>query len=387
MRNHNHNRPDPRRWRHALVTILVIGAAAVVFACDRSEGESVDQKRSMDVAVTAATADRKTVPVQLSAIGTVEAYATVSIKSRVSGELVGVHFKEGQEVQKGDLLFTIDPRPYEVALQEAQAQLLKDKALADKAALDAKRYAELAGKNLVSKDKYEQFRTNAAALNATLEADKASIENVRLQLSFCSIHAPFTGRTGSLMVDEGSQVKANDDHGLVDLVEITPIYVNFSVSQQNLAPIRRFMAAGPLKVIARIPGDREHPEEGLLTFVDNRISSDTGTILLKGTFANTDRLLWPGQFVDVLLNLTQRPEAIVVPSQAIQTGQNGTYVFVIKPDLTVESRSVVVGMTLGEESVIDSGLAAGEQVVTDGQLRLVPGSRVQIRPSDSKSSS
>jgi multidrug efflux system membrane fusion protein len=387
MRNHNHNRPDPRRWRHALVTTLVIGAAAVVFACDRSEGESVDQKRSMDVAVTAATADRKTVPVQLSAIGTVEAYATVSIKSRVSGELVGVHFKEGQEVQKGDLLFTIDPRPYEVALQEAQAQLLKDKALADKAALDAKRYAELAGKNLVSKDKYEQFRTNAAALNATLEADKASIENVRLQLSFCSIHAPFTGRTGSLMVDEGSQVKANDDHGLVDLVEITPIYVNFSVSQQNLAPIRRFMAAGPLKVIARIPGDREHPEEGLLTFVDNRISSDTGTILLKGTFANTDRLLWPGQFVDVLLNLTQRPKAIVVPSQAIQTGQNGTYVFVIKPDLTVESRSVVVGMTLGEESVIDSGLAAGEQVVTDGQLRLVPGSRVQIRPSDSKSSS
>jgi multidrug efflux system membrane fusion protein len=387
MRSRVHNSRGPRRWRRGLITILVIGAAAALLACDRSEGESVDGKRSMDVTVTATTADRKTVPVQLSAIGTVEAYATVSIKSRVSGELVGVHFKEGQEVQKGDLMFTIDPRPYEVALQEAQAQLLKDKALADKAALDAKRYAELAGKNLVSTDKYEQFRTNAAALNATLEADKASIENVRLQLSFCSIHAPFTGRTGSLMIDAGSQVKANDDHGMVDLVQITPIYVNFSVPQQNLATIRRFMAAGPLKVIAHIPGDREHPEEGALTFVDNRISSDTGTILIKGTFANTDRRLWPGQFVDVLLNLTQRPEAIVVPSQAIQTGQKGTYVFVIKPDMTVESRPVVVGMTLGEESVIDSGLAAGEQVVTDGQLRLVPGSRVQIRASESKSSS
>jgi membrane fusion protein, multidrug efflux system len=387
MCSHNHNRRDPRRWRRAMVTALVIGAAAAILACNRSEGESVDQKRDMDVAVTAATADRKTVPVQLSAIGTVEAYATVSIKSRVSGELVGVHFKEGQEVQKGDLLFTIDPRPYEVALQEAQAQLLKNKAMADKADLDAKRYAELAGKNLVSADKYEQFRANAAALKATVEADKASIENVRLQLSFCYIHAPFTGRTGSLMVDAGSQVKANDDHGLVDLVQITPIYVNFSVPQQDLAHIRKFMAAGPLKVTVHIPGDRNQPEEGMLTFVDNRISSDTGTILLKGTFANTNRRLWPGQFVDVLLNLTERPEAIVVPSQAVQTGQNGTYVFVIKSDMTVESRPVVVGMTLGEESVIDSGLAAGEQVVTDGQLRLVPGSRVQIRPSDSKSSS
>jgi multidrug efflux system membrane fusion protein len=272
-------------------------------------------------------------------------------------------------------------------LQEAQAQLLKNKAMADKAALDAKRYAELAGKNLVSADKYEQFRANAAALKATVEADKASIENVRLQLSFCYIHAPFTGRTGSLMVDAGSQVKANDDHGLVDLVQITPIYVNFSVPQQDLAHIRQFMAAGSLKVTVHIPGDRNQPEEGMLTFVDNRISSDTGTILLKGTFANTNRRLWPGQFVDVLLNLTERPEAIVVPSQAVQTGQNGTYVFVIKSDMTVESRPVVVGMTLGEESVIDSGLAAGEQVVTDGQLRLVPGSRVQIRPSDSKSSS
>jgi len=370
-----------------MLTALVIGAAAAVFACNRSEGESVEQKRNMDVAVTAATADRRTVPVQLSAIGTVEAYATVAIKSRVSGELVGVDFKEGQEVQKGDLLFTIDPRPYEVALQEAQAQLLKDKALADKAALDAKRYAELARKDLVSADKYEQFRTNAAALKAMVEADKASIENARLQLSFCYIHAPFKGRTGSLMVDEGSQVKANDDHGLVDIVQVTPIYVNFSVPQQSLAQIRRFMTAGPLKVTAQIPGDRDHPEEGILTFVDNRISSDTGTILLKGTFANTNRRLWPGEFVDVLLNLTERSGAIVVPSQAIQTGQNGMYVFVIKADMTVESRPVVVGMTLGEESVIDSGLAAGEQVVTDGQLRLVPGSQVQIRPSESKGSS
>jgi len=292
---------------------------------------------------------------------------------------VQVHFKEGQDVSKGDLLFTIDPRPYEVALKEAQARLAKDKVLSEKAEIDARRYADLAGKDYVSKDKSEQFRATAAAFRATVAGDKASVENARLQLSYCFIHAPFSGRTGSLLVDEGAQIKANDDRGLVDITQIAPIYVSFSVPQQDLGRIQQYMKQAILPAAAFLSGDPAHPEQGSLTFLDNRVSSDTGTIELKATFANRDRRLWPGQFVDVVLTLTTRPDAVVVPSEAIQTGQQGLFVFIIKPDMTVEPRPVTVAMTLDGETVIDSGVSAGEQVVTDGQFRLVPGSQVQIR--------
>jgi multidrug efflux system membrane fusion protein len=321
--------------------------------------------------------------VQLTAIGTVESFASVSIKSRISGQLVQVHFREGQDVSKGQLLFTIDPRPYEVALKEAQARLARDKILVGKAELDAKRYAELAGKDYVSKDKSEQARANAAALRATVAGDQAAVENAQLQLSYCYIHAPFNGRTGSLLVDEGAQIKANDDRGLVEITQIVPIYVGFSLPQQDLGRIQQHMQQQTLPVAAFLPGDRAHPEAGSLTFLDNRISSDTGTIGLKATFANSDRRLWPGQFVDVVLTLTTRPDAVVVPSQAIQTGQQGLFVFIVKPDMTVEARPVKTAMTVGSETVIDSGVSPGERVVTDGQFRLVPGSRVQIRKAES----
>ena len=382
--NDNPKQAPKRRWGRLIFAALVLfGGAAAFFAQNRSDGRPPQPPEPPAVAVRAAAAVQKTVPVQLTAIGTVESCASVAIKSRIPGELVKVHFKEGQDVSQGDLLFTIDPRPYEVALKEAQARLAKDKVLTEKAETDARRYADLAGKDYVSKDKAEQFRANAAALKATLAGDQAAVENAHLQLSYCYIRAPFSGRTGSLLVDEGAQIKANDDRGLVDVTQIAPIYVSFSVPQQELGRIQRHMNQATLPVTAYLPGDQVHPEQGRLTFLDNRVSSDTGTIGLKGTFANSDRRLWPGQFVDVVLTLTTRTDAVVVPSEAIQTGQQGLFVFVVKPDMTVESRPVAVAMTFGGETVLESGVAPGEQVVTDGQFRLVPGASVQIRRAES----
>ncbi|UCD81202.1 MAG: efflux RND transporter periplasmic adaptor subunit, partial [Desulfobacterales bacterium] len=270
--NDTPKRAPKRHWGRLLLAALVLlGATAAFVAQNRSDGRPPQRPEPPAVAVTAAAAVLKTVPVQLTAIGTVESCASVSIKSRISGQLVQVHFKEGQDVSKGDLLFTIDPRPYEVALKEAQARLAKDRVLTEKAEIDARRYADLAGKDFVSKDKSEQFRANAAALKATVEGDKAAVENVRLQLSYCYIHAPFSGRTGSLLVDEGAQIKANDDRGLVDITQIAPIYVSFSVPQQDLGRIQQHMNQATLPVAAFLPGDQNHPEQGSLTFLDNRV--------------------------------------------------------------------------------------------------------------------
>jgi multidrug efflux system membrane fusion protein len=361
-----------------IAATLIAGGVGMIFLT-RSEGIPQREKREPLVPVKVAAAVQKAVPVQLQAVGTVEAYATVSIKSRVDGQLVGVHFLEGQDVKKADLLFTIDPRPYDAALQEARARLERDAALADKAEMDARRYAELVAKNYVSSDKYEQFRANSEALRATVAADQASVERARLQLEYCFIRAPMAGRTGRLLVDEGAQIKANDDKGgMVDISQILPIYVSFAVPQQYLPAIKTYMASGQLNVAADIPESKTQPQAGMLSFLDNKVNSQTGTVLLKATFANTERHLWPGQFVTATLTLTTRTDAIVIPSMAVQVGQDGQFVYVVKPDMSVESRPVVPGMTVGDSVVIDKGLAAGEQVVTEGQLRLVPGIKVQL---------
>jgi multidrug efflux system membrane fusion protein len=361
---------------------LAVAIAAVVSALifmTRSEGTPQREKREALVPVKVAVAEQKAVPVQLQAVGTVEAFATVSIKSRIDGQLVGVHFREGQDVKKGDLLFTIDPRPYESAIKEARARLDRDAALAGKAELDAKRYAELVAKNYVSSDKFEQFRANAEALRATVAADRAALERAQLNLDYCHIRAPMAGRTGRLLVDQGAQIKANDDKGgMVEIMQILPINVGFAVPQQHLAAIKTHMAAGPLKVEADIPESELKPEAGTLSFLDNKVNTQTGTVLLKGTFANQDRLLWPGQFVMATLTLTTRGDAVVIPSVAVQVGQDGQFVYVVKPDMTVESRPVKPGMSVGDGVVVDKGLAAGERVVTEGHLRLVPGAKVQI---------
>lgn len=329
------------------------------------------------VPVTAATVIQKTVPVQIRAIGNVEAYSTVSVKSQIDGVLTRVHFKEGQDVRKGDLLFTIDPRPYETALKQAEANLAKDTAQLENARVEVGRYEELVKKGYVAREQYDQIKTNAAALEATVNADKALVENAHVQLKYCYIYSPITGRTGYLVSNQGNLIKANADNPIVTINQIQPIYATFSVPEQYLSEIKKYMSSGKVRVDAVIA--KEQPEEGVLTFVDNAVDVNTGTIKLRATFSNKERHLWPGQFVDIVVTLTTQPNAVVVPSQAIQTGQSGQYVFVIKNDLTVESRPIIVGRSLDGETVIEKGLQSGEKVVTDGQLRLVPGTKVEIK--------
>jgi multidrug efflux system membrane fusion protein len=359
------------------VVLFILSAFLIAFLSACSGGK--EQPPRPAVPVTAGTVIQKTVPVQVRAIGNVEAYSTVSVKSQIGGELVRVHFKEGRDVNKGDLLFTIDPRPYESALKQAEANLTRDTAQFENARVEASRYEELVRKGYVAQEQYDQIRTNAATLEAAVNADKALVENARLQLKYCFIYSPIMGRTGYLLANQGNLIKANADNPIVVINQIQPIYVTFSVPEQYFGEIRKYMSSGKLKVEAVIGKDEKHPEAGVLTFVDNTVDTATGTIKLKATFNNRDKRLWPGQFVDVVLTLTMQPNAIVIPSQALQTGQSGVYVFVIKSDLSVESRSVVVARSLDGESVIEKGLQPEEKVVTDGQLRLVPGAKVDIK--------
>jgi membrane fusion protein, multidrug efflux system len=343
-----------------------------------SEKKAEQSKTPPAVPVRVAAVVQRAVPIQIRTIGNVEAYATVGIKPRIMGELFEVHFREGDEVKRGDLLFTFDPRPYQAALTEAQAKLARNAVLARNAEMDAKRYAELVQKNYVSQEKYNEVRSNAEALRATLNADQAAVESARLQLSYCTIYAPISGRTGDLMADAGNTIKANPDDPMVYIRQIQPIQASFAVPEKHLVGIQRFAAARTLRVYASIPGDNAQPIEGQLTFIDNSVNTTTGTIRLKATFENSDRRLWPGQFVDVVLTLTERPNALTIPSAAIQSGQQGTYVFVVKPDTTVEIRPTTIGFYIDQDAVVDVGLQAGENVVIDGQLRLVPGARAEV---------
>ncbi len=359
------------------------------------------------VPVTAAEAVRKSVPLQLTAVGNAMAYTTVGIKSQISGQIVQVHFKEGQDVRKNDLLFTIDPRPFEAALrqadaalrqrqaevQQAIANLERDTAQLANARVQERRYKALVDKELVAREQYDQFHTNLAAMEATVQADRAAIENAkaseraaqalvdnaRLQLAYTAIRAPIDGRTGNVMAQVGNVVKGNDDNPIVVINQVHPIYVSFSVPERYLDDIKKYRAEGTLRVDVRLPQRPETLATGAVTFINNTVDTTTGTIQLKATFANTDNALWPGQYLDVVTTLTSRT-VIVAPSQAIQPGQQGPFVFVVKADQTVESRQVVLGTRLGAETIIEKGLQPGERVVTDGQLRLTPGAKVEIRP-------
>jgi multidrug efflux system membrane fusion protein len=309
-------------------------------------------------------------------IGTVESYSTVSVKALVGGELRRVSFEEGQNVRKGQLLFEIDPRPYEAALEQARAQLDRDKAQLKNAQADAERYAGLVEKDYVTPSEYDKVLTSAAALEATVQADDAAVKSAALELEYCTIRSPIDGRTGALMVHRGNIVKANADTPLVVIEQMDPIYVSFFVPERSLTEIKNRQAEGTLTVQATVPDSGSHSVAGRLSFIDSTVDSQTGTVLLKATFSNPERLLWPGQFVNVGLTLATKNGALVVPTEAIQTGQQGSYVFVVKPDLTVESRPVVTGETMEHESVIEKGVSAGEKIVTDGQLRLVPGAKI-----------
>jgi len=358
-----------------LIVWMVIALVTATYAC----GSKKEQGPPRAIPVMADTVIQKEVPLEIRAIGNCQAYSTVAVKSIVGGEISQIHFTEGQEVAKGDRLFTVDPRPFQAALRQAEANLERDRVQAENAKVTAQRYEALLEKQAVSRQQYDQFRTNAEALEATVRVDEAAVENAKIMLSYCFIRSPIDGITGDLLVTKGNVIKANDIT-LVTINKIKPIYVAFSIPEQNLAEIKEYRAGGnPLTVEAFLPNDATGAEQGVLTFIDNTVDTTTGTILLKGTFPNKKQRLWPGQFVNVSLTLTTQPNAIVVPSQAVQTGQQGQYVFVIKPDLTVEARSVVVNRTTDNETIIDQGLQAGERVVTDGQLQLFPGATVEIK--------
>jgi multidrug efflux system membrane fusion protein len=373
MRN-SHTQSGFKFWPLTLLAVLLSGFLFTP-AC------SSDKKPPPPppVPVLVGTVTEKTVPVELKAIGNVEAYATVSIKSRLSGQLVQVNFKEGQDVKAGDLLFVIDPRPYEAALRQVEANLARDQALATKAQADAGRYAELIKKQFISQQDYEQAKATAESLAATVNAGQVAVHNAKLNLSYCSIKAPISGRTGSLIAHQGNMIKDNADTAMVVINQIQPIYVTFAIPEQNLAAVRKFMAAATIKVAAVIAGQEDSPETGVLSFIDNTVDKTTGTILCKATFANESKRLWPGLFVNVVVQLSTQPDAILVSSRAVQTSQEGQIVFVVKPDLTVEIRPVEVGRPIDGEVIITKGLKPGERVVTDGQLRLAPGARVEIK--------
>jgi membrane fusion protein, multidrug efflux system len=353
---------------------LALAAGALVLSGCSSRKKPAPEA----VPVTVGTVTTKSVPIELTAIGSVQPYSTVAVKALINGELTEVHFREGQDVRKGDLLFTIDPRPYQAALAQAQAALARDRAQAINAQADARRYAELVKKDYVTEEQYDQTQATAAAAQATVQADEAAVEAARVNLSYCTIRSPIDGRTGNLMVHAGNVIKANDVP-LVTINQITPVYVAFSVPEQQLWEIKARAAAGKLDVLAAPAANSAPPGHGQLTFIDNAVDPTTGTIQLKATFPNRGRFLWPGEFVNVRLVLSKEANAVVAPAQAVQTGQEGEFVFVVKPDDTVESRPVTVARTVGQEAVIEKGLHPGERVVTDGQLRLVPGARVEIK--------
>jgi membrane fusion protein, multidrug efflux system len=354
---------------------LLLASSALLVGC---AGTKAAAPPVSAVPVLAAAVQQKNMPVQVQAIGAVEAFSTVSVKTQITGELTGVFFREGQDVRKGDLLFTLDKRPFEADVRKQESNLARDAAQAELAHVQSKRYAALLKEGVIAKEQYDQFQSNADAMDAAVAADKAAIENARVQVVYCSIYSPINGRTGSLIVHRGNMIKANDNPALVNINQVEPIYVTFMVPEQYFGTIKKYAGTGKLAVQAMLPNETK-PVVGKLSFMDNTVDQTTGTIKLKGEFANTDRRLWPGQFVNVALTLSTQPDAIVVPSQAIQNGQQGQFVFVIKPDMTVDARPVVVNRAASGQSVVDKGLSPGERVVTDGQLKLVPGAKVEIK--------
>lgn len=337
--------------------------------------------------VLVAKAILKSVPIEIRTIGAVQPIASVQVKSRVDGMLAKVSFNEGEIVKAGAPLFTIDPRSYEAQLKQAEANLLRDQAQLENARLELKRNQTTASTGVTSQKLLEQARTQVQILEAAIKSDEAAIDVAKVQLSYTDITAPLTGRTGDMKVTEGNTIKANDTTPLVTINQLRPIYVAFAVPERELPQIRARQYKSPLSVTVTDDRGVQHPETGTLTFIDNNIDTTTGTIQLKATFANDRDFLWPGQFVQVTLRVSQLDNAVTVPSAAIQSGQNGPYVYVIRPDKTAELRNIKPGPTMGSDTVILDGVSADELVVTDGQLRLAPNARVTIKtaPADNKS--
>jgi len=338
----------------------------------------ISQSAPPPAPVVVGRAELKSVPVEVRAIGSVEAYSTVAVKSRVTGLIATQQFREGQDVKKGDVLFTIDRKPFDVALRQTDANLARDVARSENLKVQLRRYEQLFKEGVVSREQYDQAHSEAEAADAVVRADQAMLERARIEVEYCNVLSPVNGRTGSVMVHPGNLVEANKEPALVQLEQVEPVYVSFSVPEQSLDEIRRRMTHARLAVEVETQDQQEH-ETGELTFVDSAVDRSTGTIRLKATFANATRRLWPGQFVKTTLRLDTLANVVVVPAVAVQSGQNGTYVFVLKGDQTVEMRPVTAGRTWAAQTVIEKGLQAGETVVTDGHLRLLPGSKVEVK--------
>jgi len=366
-----------RPWVLLAVGGLGLWGVVSLGGCSRAERSAQATGTAQAAPVVVAPVESKTVAVEYPTVGTVEAYATVVVRSMVAGPVKAVHFREGDYVRRGDLLFTIDPEPYRAALAQAEAKLNQDRVLAENAEREAARYADLLRQGIVTQEQYDRIRSNAEALRAAVQADEAAVEHARLQLEYCFIRSPITGRAGALLVHAGNLIKANE-RDLVVIHQVEPIYVTFTVPQQYLPDIQGAGPRNPVPVVVTLP---EHPEkrfEGRLAFIDNAVDPATGTIRLKARLENSTRELWPGQLVNVALTLKVLRDAVVVPAAALQAGQVGTYVYVVRPDQTAELRPVVVAHRLEREVVVARGLRPGEQVVVDGQVRLTDGAKVQV---------
>jgi multidrug efflux system membrane fusion protein len=377
-----------KRWMvlGGVGTLAVAVVLFMYFGAEIRANERKAPKGPPAIPVTVEPVLQQLVPFRIQAIGNVEAYSTVSVKARVDGQIVEVGFKEGEEVRKGQVLFKIDPRPYEATLRQAEANALRDNAAAEQARSQEKRYQDLLDKNFVSKEAYAQIRTNATTAEATARASEAALDNAKLNVEYCTITAPIEGYAGKIQIQLGNLVKANDVNPLVVVNQVHPIYVNFAVPEQRLAEVREHMAANPLAVNTLAPGSDQATASGVLIFVDNAVDPSTGTIRLRARFANKENALWPGQFVGVSLRLFEEPDAIVIPSTAVQTGPEGQYVYVVGPDMVADVRKIEVQRTEGDRTIVESGLSKGEQVVTRGQLRLGPKTRVQISKSGAEAS-
>ncbi len=356
------------------LSILAVAALLLSAGCKQSTSANTPTKRP-PVPVTVATVTQRSIPIQVRTIGNVEAYSTISVKALIGGELTKVHFTEGDFVTKGQLLFEIDRRPYEEAVRQAQANLARDAANLANAEAEARRFAVLAQHGAVAMQDNDTKQAAAHALEASVAADRSAIDNAKLNVTYCSIYSPIDGRTGNLMVKQGNVVKANDI-ALVIINQVNPIYATFAVPEAEFPAIHERMRSG-LIVEATPNGDDRGPARGKLTFADNAVDSSTGTIKLKATFENTGNRLWPGQFVNVVLTVRNQGNAIIVPSQAVQTSQKGQFVYVVRNN-KVEMRPVVINRNVGNDIAIESGVQPGEVVVTDGQSRLVPGAEIQI---------
>jgi multidrug efflux system membrane fusion protein len=359
----------------AITGVLLVAGLS---SCGSKEGPAAKPgARPVPVTVTAAV--QKDVPVEIDAVGTAEAVSTVQVMPQVGGLVQEVHFKEGDFVKKGALLFSIDTRPYQASLAAAQAELVKSNALADQAHQDLERFGKLAAEGVATQLDLSQKRANAAAMDATLAANRAAIASTSINVQYATIRAPIDGRTGSLLVHAGNVVRATDTRALVTIRTIAPIYVRFAVPEQFLPRVQDALRAGPVAVSARPRGDVSGGETGALTFVENSVDSASGKIDMKGVFLNDDQGLWPGQLVDVVVRLSVEKGALVVPESAVQVGQDGAYTFVVGDGKKAELRHIVTSRTVASEVVVSKGLAAGERVVTDGQVRLRDGTDVTVK--------